>query len=96
MVPLEQIRKDDVLRVLPGEAVPVDGEILSGNTSLDQSIITGESLPVDKTVGDSVFRGTINRFGSIDTKATKVGQDSSLQKLIRMVQEAEDNKAPMQ
>lgn len=96
MVPLEQIRKDDVLRVLPGEAVPVDGEILSGNTSLDQSIITGESLPVDKTVGDSVFCGTINRFGSIDIKATKVGQDSSLQKLIRMVQEAEDNKAPMQ
>ena len=96
MTPVEQIKKDDVLRVLPGEAVPVDGEIISGNTSVDQSIITGESLPVDKTAGDSVFCGTINRFGSIDIKTTKVGEDSSLQKLIRMVQEAENNKAPMQ
>jgi len=96
MTPVEEIKKDDVLRVLPGEAVPVDGEIISGNTSVDQSIITGESLPVDKTAGDSVFCGTINRFGSIDIKATKVGEDSSLQKLIRMVQEAENNKAPMQ
>jgi len=96
MTPVEQIKKDDVLRVLPGEAIPVDGEIVSGNTSVDQSIITGESLPVDKTAGDSVFCGTINRFGSIDIKTTKVGEDSSLQKLIRMVQEAENNKAPMQ
>jgi len=96
MTPVEQIKKDDVLRVLPGEAIPMDGEIVSGNTSVDQSIITGESLPVDKTAGDSVFCGTINRFGSIDIKATKVGEDSSLQKLIRMVQEAENNKAPMQ
>ena len=96
MIPIESIKKDDVLRVLPGEAVPVDGEILSGNTSIDQSIITGESLPIDKTVGDKVFCGTINRFGSIDIKATKVGEDSSLQKLIRLVQEAENNKAPTQ
>ena len=96
MTPVEEIKKDDVLRVLPGEAIPVDGEIVSGNTSVDQSIITGESLPVDKTAGDSVFCGTINRFGSIDIKTTKVGEDSSLQKLIRMVQEAENNKAPMQ
>lgn len=96
LVSAELIQRDDVLRVLPGEAIPVDGEILSGNTSIDQSIITGESLPIDKTVGDSVFCGTINCFGSIDIKATKVGEDSSLQKLIRMVQEAENNKAPMQ
>jgi heavy metal translocating P-type ATPase len=96
MMPIEQVNKDDILRILPGEAVPVDGEILSGNTSIDQSIITGESLPIDKTVGDSVFCGTINRFGSIDIKATKVGADSSLQKLIRLVQEAENNKAPTQ
>ena len=96
MMPIDQVKKDDVLRVLPGEAVPVDGEILSGNTSIDQSIITGESLPIDKTIGDNVFCGTINRFGSIDIKATKVGEDSSLQKLIRLVEEAENNKAPMQ
>ena len=96
VVPIEQIRKGDTLRVLPGETIPIDGNILSGNTSIDQSIMTGESLPVDKTVGDGVFSGTINRFGAIDIEATKVGEDSSLQKLIKMVQEAENNKAPMQ
>lgn len=96
MVKAEEIRKNDILRILPGETIPVDGEIIKGNTSIDQSVITGESLPVDKEIGDSVFCGTINRFGSIDMKATKVGEDSSLQKLIRMVQEAENNKAPMQ
>ena len=96
MIKAEEIRKNDILRILPGETIPVDGEIISGNTSIDQSVITGESLPVDKETGDSVFCGTINRFGAIDIKATKVGEDSSLQKLIRMVQEAENNKAPMQ
>lgn len=96
IVSIEKIRKGDVLRVLPGEAVPVDGTIVCGNTSVDQSIMTGESLPVDKTVGDEVFSGTINRFGAMEIKAAKVGEDSSLQKLIRMVREAENNKAPMQ
>ena len=96
IVPIEQIRKDDLLRILPGETIPVDGEIVSGNTSVDQSVMTGESLPVDKAEGDSVFSGTINRFGSVDIRAVKVGEDSSLQKLIRMVQEAENNQAPMQ
>ena len=95
-VKAEEIRRNDRIRILPGETIPVDGEIISGNTSVDQSVITGESLPVDKAVGDSVFCGTINRFGAIDIKATKIGADSSLQKLIRMVQEAENNKAPMQ
>ena len=96
MVPIEQVKIGDILRVLPGEAIPVDGEILYGNTSVDQSIITGESMPVDKAAGDIVFCGTTNRFGSIDMKATNVGEDSSLQKLIRLVQEAENNKAPVQ
>lgn len=96
MVPIEKIRRGDMLRVLPGETIPVDGTILVGNTSIDQSVMTGESLPVDKSVGDGVFSGTINRFGAINIEATKVGEDSSLQKLIRMVQEAENNKAPMQ
>lgn len=96
LVPAEQIQKGDLLRILPGETIPVDGAIVSGETSVDQSIMTGESLPVDKTVGDDVFCGTINRFGSIDITATKVGEDSSLQKLIRMVQDAENKQAPMQ
>jgi len=96
MMQIEDIKKGDILRILPGEAIPVDGEIVSGDTSVDQAIITGESLPIDKTVGDSVFCGTINRFGSIDIRATKLGEDSSLQKLIRLVEEAEENKAPIQ
>ncbi|MDE6845721.1 MAG: cation-translocating P-type ATPase [Lachnospiraceae bacterium] len=96
MIPAEQIRQNDVLRVLPGETIPVDGIIIQGETSIDQSIMTGESLPVDKGIGEDVFCGTINRFGSIDMRATKVGEDSSLQKLIRMVQDAENKQAPMQ
>ena len=96
MIPADQIRRGDVLRILPGETIPVDGTIRSGETSVDQSIMTGESLPVDKGVGEDVFCGTINCFGSIDITATKVGEDSSLQKLIRMVQEAENKQAPMQ
>lgn len=96
MIPAEQIKRDDILRILPGETIPVDGVIASGETSVDQSIMTGESLPVDKGIGEEVFCGTINRFGAIDIQATNVGQDSSLQKLIRMVQEAENKQAPMQ
>lgn len=96
MIPTEDIRVDDILRVLPGETIPVDGIITYGNTSVDQSVITGESLPVDKAAGDNVFCGAINRFGAVDIKATKVGEDSSLQKLIRMVRDAENKKAPMQ
>ena len=95
MIPAEEICKDDILRILPGETIPVDGIIIEGETSVDQSVMTGESLPVDKGIGEEVFCGTINRFGAIDMKAVKVGNDSSLQKLIRMVQEAEDKKAPM-
>jgi len=96
MVPLEQILPGDILRILPGESIPVDGEITEGNTSIDQSIITGESLPVDKSVGDQVFCGTMNRYGSIEVVTARANEDSSLQKLIRMVQEAENKKAPMQ
>lgn len=96
MIPAEEIRQGDTLRILPGETIPVDGTIIHGETSVDQSIMTGESLPVDKSVGDEAFCGTINRFGSIDMTATKVGENSSLQKLIRMVREAENKQAPMQ
>ena len=93
-VPAEQINIGDILRILPGESIPVDGEIVAGNTSIDQSTITGESLPVDKGQGDGVYCGTINRFGSIDIRATEVGEDSSLQKLIRLVSEADSKRAP--
>jgi len=96
IIPAEEIKKNDLLRILPGETVPVDGKIISGNTSVDQSVMTGESLPVDKTAGDAVYSGTINCFGAIDIAAVAVGEDASLQKLIRMVREAEEKKAPMQ
>lgn len=96
MIPAEKICRDDILRVLPGETFPVDGVVVDGETSVDQSIMTGESLPVDKVREDEVFCGTLNCYGAVDIKATNVGQDSSLHKMIRMVQEAENKQAPMQ
>ncbi len=95
LIDAKDIRVGDLLRVLPGEAFPTDGTVVRGETSVDQSILTGESLPVDKGEGDAVYCGTVNRFGSVDICATGVGEDSSLQRLIRMVKEAEDKKAPM-
>lgn len=96
LIPAEEIKAGDLLRVLPGEKIPVDGKIIAGNTSVDQSVMTGESLPVDKETGENVFCGTLNCYGSIDIEAANVGEDSSLQKLIAMVQNAENKKAPMQ
>ena len=95
-IPVEKILKGDLLRVLPGETIPVDGKIVTGETSVDQSIMTGESLPLDKYPGDEVFCGTMNCFGTIDIEATAVGEDSSLQKLIHLVEQADEKKAPMQ
>lgn len=95
-VPADQILSGELVRVRPGETIPVDGRIVAGESSVDQSVMTGESLPQDKGPGDEVFSGTINRFGSIDVEATKVGQDSSLSRLIRMVEDAEGKQAPMQ
>ncbi|MBE6101024.1 MAG: cation-translocating P-type ATPase [Selenomonas ruminantium] len=92
----QEISAGDLLRILPGEKIPADGEIIKGSTSVDQSVLTGESLPVDKVVGEKVLCGTINCFGAIDIRVTKAGEDSSLHKLIRMVQEAEAKKAPME
>jgi heavy metal translocating P-type ATPase len=87
------VQANDILRVLPGETVPVDGIILSGQTAVNQAVMTGESLPVDKTVGDEVSSGTVNQFGAFEMKATKVGEDSSIQRLIRLVQSADAGKA---
>ena len=96
ILPVEKISVGDIVRVLPGETFPVDGVIISGETSADQSVLTGESLPVDKKPGDEIFCGTINRFGAVDVRTTKTGAENSLQKLIRMVKNAESKKAPMQ
>ena len=93
IVPAEQVRVGDRLRVLPGESIPVDGVITSGQTSINQAVMTGESLPVDKTVGDEVSSGTVNQFGAFEMRATKVGEDSSIQRMIRLVQSADAGKA---
>lgn len=93
IISAEKVCVGDVLKVLPGETVPVDGVILQGQTSINQAVMTGESLPVDKTVGDEVSSGTVNQFGAFQMKATKVGEDSSIQRMIRLVQSADAGKA---
>lgn len=96
MAEAKDLNIGDIIRVLPGETIAADGEVVYGQTSVDQSIMTGESLPIDKMTGDRVFTGTINRFGSVDIKITKAYEDSSLQKMIKLVKEAENRQAPMQ
>lgn len=81
VIPAEQVKIGDRIRGLPGESVPVDGTIISGQTSINQAVMTGESLPVDKTVGDSVSSGTVNQFGAFEMEAVKVGEDSSIQRM---------------
>lgn len=93
VVPAEQVQIGDRLRVLPGETIPVDGVIVSGQTSVNQAVMTGESLPVDKSVGDEVASGTVNQFGAFEMRAAKVGEDSSIQRMIRLVQSADAGKA---
>lgn len=93
IVAAEQARVNDLVRVLPGETIPVDGVIVSGKTSVNQALMTGESLPVDKHEGDEVFSGTVNQYGAFDMRALKVGEDSSLQRMIRLVQSADASKA---
>ena len=93
VIAAKDVQIGDILRVLPGETIPVDGVILSGQTSVNQAVMTGESLPVDKTVGDEVSSGTVNQFGAFDMKASRVGDDSSIQRMIRLVQSADSGKA---
>ena len=93
IIPAEKVMVGNILKVLPGETIPVDGVIVSGQTSINQAAMTGESLPVDKTVGDEVSSGTVNQFGVFEMKATKVGEDSSIQRMIRLVQTADAGKA---
>ena len=93
LVPAQQVQMGDHLLVLPGESIPVDGVILSGETAINQAVMTGESLPVDKKPGDPVSSGTVNQFGAFEMKATRVGEDSSIQRMIRLVQSADAGKA---
>ena len=93
VVPAEQVMVGDILRVLPGEGIPVDGVITVGETSINQAVMTGESMPVDKGPGDEVSSGTVNQFGAFEMRATKVGEDSSIQRMIRLVQSADAGKA---
>jgi Cu+-exporting ATPase len=95
-IPIDQVQIGDIVRVRPGEKVPVDGVIIEGESSLDEAMITGESIPVDKASGDNVVGATINKTGSFTFKATKVGHETMLAQIIKLVQEAQGSKAPIQ
>ena len=95
-LPVEEVIVGDVVVVRPGDKVPVDGDVQEGSSSIDESMLTGESMPVDKQIGDEVMGGTINKTGSFKFKATKVGKDTALANIIRMVKDAQGSKAPIQ
>ncbi|NOZ62543.1 MAG: cadmium-translocating P-type ATPase [Calditrichaeota bacterium] len=95
-LPIEQVISGDIIFVRPGEKIPVDGVILEGRSSVDESMITGESMPVHKNIGDEVIGATINKTGAFKMKATKVGKDTLLSQIIKLVQEAQGSKAPIQ
>lgn len=92
-IPAKDVKINDILRVNPGETIPVDGIITKGKTSIDNSIMSGESIPLELAEGDNVYSGAVNRFGSFEMKATKVGEDSSIQRMIKLVQSADASKA---
>lgn len=96
MVPLNQVNVDDILLIKPGEKIPVDGQIIKGETAVDESMLTGESMPVDKKVDDNVIGSTMNSNGVITIKATNVGKDTALSNIIKVVEEAQSSKAPIQ
>ena len=96
MVPLNQVNVDDILLIKPGEKIPVDGQIIKGETAIDESMLTGESMPVDKHVDDVVIGSTMNTNGVITIMATKVGKDTALSNIIKVVEEAQSSKAPIQ
>ena len=95
-IPIEEVTIGDIIVVRPGERIPVDGIIVEGNSSVDESMITGESIPIDKTVGDEVIGATINKFGSFKFQASKVGKDTVLAQIVKLVEEAQGSKAPVQ
>ncbi len=95
-LPIDQVQVNDIVIVRPGEKIPVDGIVISGQSAVDESLVTGESLPVDKGPGDEVIGATLNKSGSFRLRATKVGRDSALAQIVRMVQEAQGSRAPIQ
>lgn len=95
-IPIEKVKIGDIIVVRPGEKLPVDGIITQGNSSIDESMITGESIPVDKTIDDEVVGATINKFGSFRFRATKIGKDTVLAQIVKLVEEAQGSKAPVQ
>jgi len=95
-VPVEEVQMGDIVLVRPGDKIPVDGEVLEGVSSVDESMLTGESLPIEKRVGDSVIGATINKNGALRVKATRVGKDTALAQIIKVVEEAQGSKAPIQ
>ncbi|WP_404450350.1 heavy metal translocating P-type ATPase [Sutcliffiella horikoshii] len=95
-IPLEEVLVGDIVSVKPGEKVPVDGEIVEGQSAVDESMLTGESIPVDKKTGDAVYGSTINKNGFLRMKATKVGKETALAQIIRIVEQAQGSKAPIQ
>lgn len=95
-IPIEKVEIGDIVVVRPGERIPVDGIIVEGNSSIDEAMITGESIPIDKTTGDEVIGATINKFGSFKFKATKIGKDTVLSQIIKLVEDAQGSKAPVQ
>ncbi|EWG11437.1 heavy metal translocating P-type ATPase [Cytobacillus firmus] len=95
-IPLEEVIAGDIIYVKPGEKIPVDGEIIEGQSALDESMLTGESVPVDKTAGDTVIGSTLNKNGFLKIEATKVGKDTALSQIIKVVEEAQGSKAPIQ
>lgn len=95
-IPIEEVKKGDVMIIRPGEKIPTDGIIIEGETSIDESLVTGESMPIDKKAGDEVIGATINKFGSIKAKAEKVGKETFLSQVIELVKEAQQTKPPIQ
>ncbi|MCM3721620.1 heavy metal translocating P-type ATPase [Solibacillus isronensis] len=95
-VPLEEVRINDIVRVKPGEKIPVDGEVVSGTSAVDESMLTGESLPVEKSIGDFVYGATLNKNGALEMKALKVGSETALSQIIKIVESAQGSKAPIQ
>ncbi len=95
-VPIDEVVPGDIVVVKPGERIPVDGVVIDGFSSVDESMLTGESVPVEKSTGDTVFGGTVNKAGSLKLRATKIGKDTALSQIIRLVEEAQGSKAPIQ
>src|SRR5699024_2790060 len=96
LIPVEEVEVGDILLIKPGEKIPVDGTVITGNTSVDESMLTGESIPIEKNVGDQVIGATMNKNGGIEMQAEKVGEDTALSAIVQAVEDAQGSKAPIQ